>query len=294
MKMYRKQPILLSVIVLMGLQRLPAVSAFSPPINTRKSRHSGALPSSFAADGSDDPSSSSQQPSLPNNNDDNVVASIISSPKVTAHELRQISVTNAKGESVMLGDTMSENGTSIVVFLRHLGCFNCWSYARDWALLQEELAKLNENNAKITGPIFISIGDEERLNAFLDKNPDIPRSQMLVDGYDFTAYRQAGFGRFDEKPVSVTDGVKPKPITLGGIKGWWTFLSSFMPLAPVTPEMQFPEMLTPPGLFWVGGTMVIRGDDIVYRWDDRISGDHPDASQVLAIAKDAAMQPKSS
>jgi hypothetical protein len=41
-------------------------------------------------------------------------------------------------------------------------------------------------------------------------------------------------------------------------------------------------------LFWVGGTMVVQGDEIVYRWDDRISGDHPNASKVLAIAKEAA------
>ena len=214
---------------------------------------------------------------------------------MTAQQLRQIVVTNENGERVTLGDLLSDDGTSILVFLRHLGCFNCWSYARDWTLLQDQLQTINDNFAgtnqrRITGPIFVSIGDEDRLTAFLDKNPDVPRSQMVVDGYDFEAYRQAGFGRFDEKPASVTDGVKPKPITLGGVKGWWTFLSSFMPLAPVTPDMEFPEMLTPEGLFWVGGTMVVQGDDIVYRWDDRISGDHPDAADVLAIAKDAAMR----
>ena len=181
-------------------------------------------------------------------------------------------------------------GTSIVVFLRHLGCFNCWSYARDWTttLLEDDDNDNDNNDNKIVGPIYVSIGDEQRLNAFLDKNPDVPRSQMVVDGYDFDAYKKAGFGRFDEKPKSVTDNVVPKPIRLGGWKGWWTFLTSFAPLAPVTPDMEFPEMLTPEGLFWVGGTMVVRGDEIVYRWDDRISGDHPDASSVLAIAKDAA------
>jgi hypothetical protein len=211
---------------------------------------------------------------------------------VTAQTLRKIVVTDADGESVALGELMGQ-GTSIVVFLRHLGCFNCWSYAREWTLLKDEMYQLNRDQNAIVGPIFVSIGDAGRLNAFLDKNLDIPRSQMVVDGYDFAAYKQAGFGRFDEKPKSITDNVEPKPIVLGGVKGWWTFLTSFAPLAPVTPDMKFPEMFTPEGLFWVGGTMVVKGNEIVYRWNDRISGDHPDggAAKVLQIARDASASP---
>jgi hypothetical protein len=222
--------------------------------------------------------------SIAGNTNDGGGVSSPSNKQITAQDLRKITVTNADGKTVTLGEMMG-TGTSIVVFLRHLGCFNCWSYARDWTttLLEDD----SDSDNKIVGPIYVSIGDEQRLNAFLDKNPDVPRSQMVVDGYDFDAYKKAGFGRFDEKPKSVTDNVVPKPIRLGGWKGWWTFLTSFAPLAPVTPDMEFPEMLTPEGLFWVGGTMVVRGDEIVYRWDDRISGDHPDASSVLAIAKDA-------
>lgn len=208
---------------------------------------------------------------------------------VTAQELRKIEVTNADGDSVALGDLMGQ-GTSIVVFLRHLGCFNCWSYAREWTLLKHEIHQFNRGPNVIVGPIFVSIGDADRLNAFLDKNSDIPRSQMVVDGYDFAAYKQAGFGRFDEKPKHITENVEPKPIVLGGVKGWFNFLTSFAPLAPVTPDMAFPEMFTPEGLFWVGGTMVVKGNDIVYRWDDRISGDHPDggAAKVLQIAQEAS------
>jgi hypothetical protein len=214
------------------------------------------------------------------------ITASIANRSIGAADIRSLSFTNVMGETVGLGDIMG-GGTSIVVFLRHLGCFNCWSYARDWTLLKEELREANESD-DIKGPIFVSIGDEDRLNIFLEKNPDIPRSQMVVDGYDFAGYKRAGFGRFDEKPKSVTDNAVPKPIDLGGWKGWWTFLTSFMSLAPVTPDMGFPEMLTPEGLLWVGGTIVIRGDEIIYRWDDRISGDHPDASEILAIARAAA------
>ena len=40
---------------------------------------------------------------------------------VTASVLRSAMVTNANGELVSLGDQMGSKGTSIVVFLRHLG-----------------------------------------------------------------------------------------------------------------------------------------------------------------------------
>lgn len=199
---------------------------------------------------------------------------------ISARDLRGIQVTNNKGQKVALGDAMSDKGTSVVVFLRHLGCTWCWSYVHQWKGVQQEMAE-----AQIEGPIFVSIGDPARLNVFLSKNPEVSPDTFFVDGYDFAAYKEAGFGRFDEKPKEVTEGVKAKPAAFGGLKGWWTFLTNFIPLAPVTPDMKFPENLTPEGLFWVGGTFVMAGGDIIYRWDDRISGDHPEARDVLEFAK---------
>ena len=209
--------------------------------------------------------------------------STIDPASVTAEDLRSIAVTNVDGSSVELGSAMG-TGTSIVVFLRHLGCFWCWSYARAWTQLQEEIASADD----ITGPIFVSIGDPMKLNDFLLDNEKIPRDQIFVDGYDFEAFKQAGFGRFDEKPKELIENVKPQPIELGGIKGWWTFLNRFMTLAPVTEDMKFPENFSPEGLYWVGGTFVVKGDEIVYRWNDRISGDHADPKEVLNIAKAVA------
>ena len=200
---------------------------------------------------------------------------------VSANDLRAIQVTDVNGRRVTLGSAMSP-GPTILVFLRHLGCTWCWSYVYQWKLAQKELS-----DAGIEGPIFVSIGDPDRLKAFLLNNPEISPNNFFVDGYDFEAYKKAGFGRFDEKPREITDNVKPKPAELGGIQGWWTFLTNFMQLAPVTPDMKFPENLTPEGLFWVGGTIVIKGDDIVYRWNDRISGDHPEAREIVEIAKKA-------
>lgn len=258
------------------------VTAFATVIPSRGKVHkmypmTSVVRSSFAATEGGDDLMSPESPSP------------LANTIVTGEDIRKIFVTNADGESVQLGSLMGP-GTCIVVFLRHLGCFNCWSYAREWSLLKGEIERSSHGQNDIVGPIYVSIGDKDRLNAFLDKNPNIPRSQMVVDGYDFAAYKKAGFGRFDEKPNSVTDKVEPKPIILGGVQGWWNFLTSFAPLAPVTPDMGFPEMLTPEGLFWVGGTMVVKGNEVVYRWDDRISGDHPDggAAKVLQIARETA------
>ena len=36
--------------------------------------------------------------------------------------------------------------------------------------------------AGAAGPFFISIGDEVKLNKFLDLNPKVPRDQAFVDG----------------------------------------------------------------------------------------------------------------
>ena len=210
------------------------------------------------------------------------------SPSLSVKQLRAIQVQNVKGEMVDLASAMPNDGVTILAFIRHLGCFHCWSYVHAWSKLQEEMS--NDDNLNINGPIFVSIGDPDRLQDFLDKNPSVNPDQMFVDGYDFAAFKEAGFGRFDQKPEELTTGVEPKPIELGGAKGWWTFLSSFMQLAPVTEDMQFPEMLSPEGLLWVGGTFVIRNDNVVYRWNDRISGDHPEASDILEIAKQASVE----
>ena len=46
--------------------------------------------------------------------------------------------------------------------------------------------------------------------------------------------------------------------------------------------MKFGEI--PEGVLRLGGTFVVSGNDIVYRWSDRLPGDHPDIQQVLDTA----------
>ena len=42
----------------------------------------------------------------------------------------------------------------------------------------------------IKGPCFISIGDAGQLSLFFEKNPELDKSLMLVDGLSFDAYNK--------------------------------------------------------------------------------------------------------
>lgn len=145
-----------------------------------------------------------------------------------------------------------------------------------------------DDDDNFVGPLFISIGDEEKLNVFLDKNPYIPRDMAFVDGYDFDAYQAAGFGRFDDPDnkaaaqEAMSNMGAPK---LGGIQGWWNYLSVVSKVSPIPSDMKFGDV--PEGVLRLGGTFVVQGDEIVYRWSDRVPGDHPDISNVIEIAKKA-------
>lgn len=46
--------------------------------------------------------------------------------------------------------------------------------------------------------------------------------------------------------------------------------------------------LFPEGVRQVGGTFVVNGNDVVYQWNDRVPGDHPNIDVVMAVAQEAA------
>lgn len=142
------------------------------------------------------------------------------------------------------------------------------------------------------GPFFVSIGDADKLETFLELNPGIPREDMFVDGYDFTAYRGAGFGRVDEQDRDVVRGVKlTAPSLPGGLRGWGNYFGNVMKLSPVPDDLTFGEI--PEGVLRLGGTFVVKGDEVVYQWSDRLPGDHPDVQKVAAVAQAAASAPSS-
>jgi len=106
-----------------------------------------------------------------------------------------------------------------------------------------------------------------------------------VDGYDFTAYSNAGFGTVADGDKEEQKKVKMAAPELDGFKGWWDYLSNTGSLAPLPPDMKFGDI--PEGVLRLGGTFVVSGEDVVYRWNDRLPGDHPVVPDVLAIAKRA-------
>jgi hypothetical protein len=201
----------------------------------------------------------------------------------SASVLKSVRLTNANGERITLGDEMAIDRPSIVIFLRHLACPYCWSYAKEWSNLQGEIEKSN-----ISGPFFVSIGDKEKLNKFLELNPYMERNKVFVDDYtEFSAYKALGFGRFDEAEKEVAKQVQLSAPSIGGFREWWNYFINFNALSPVPKGLKFGQI--PEGVLRLGGTFVISGDEIIYRWDDRLPGDHPDVKQILKIAQERAI-----
>lgn len=114
----------------------------------------------------------------------------------------------------------------------------------------------------------------------------MPRDQAFVDGYSFDAYKAAGFGRADEQDTGAAREAMQhmrKPELEGGIRGWWDYLTSLPKVSPFEPkDLKFGEI--PEGVLRLGGTFVVQGDRILYRWSDRLPGDYPNIEEVWKIA----------
>lgn len=129
------------------------------------------------------------------------------------------------------------------------------------------------------GPLFVSIGDSKKLDKFLELNPLIPRRQVFVDDYEFGAYGAAGLGKLgdEEVPKDVMD--KMTAPNLGGIGGWWKYLSNSIALSPIEKGKEFE---VPEGVKLLGGTFVVDGDKVVFEYKDPVPGVTPDTNSILA------------
>jgi len=127
----------------------------------------------------------------------------------------------------------------------------------------------------------VSIGDAQKMQNFLDQNPNVPSDQMFVDDYSFGAYETVGFKKFTD-----TDKEEAKKVKLAApelsFKQWMSYLGNAGKLAPIPKDMKFGEF--PEGVLRLGGTFVVDGDEVLYQWNDRVPGDHPDIEEVLNIA----------
>ncbi len=138
------------------------------------------------------------------------------------------------------------------------------------------------------GPIFISIGDKDKLQNFLEQNPNIPKDQMLVDDMsNFDAYKAVGFKSFTDVDKETIKGVKMSAPQLS-FKQWLGYAKNVANISPIPKDMKFGEV--PEGVLRLGGTFVVSRDDVVYQWSDRIPGDHPDIDEVVDIAQEAEVK----
>lgn len=147
-------------------------------------------------------------------------------------------------------------------------------------------------DAGISQPLFVSIGDAEKLQTFLDINPFVSKEQMFVDGYDFQAYKDAGFKSFTEQDPEIAKSVKLAAPEMGGFEGWWKYFTNVMKLSPIPSDGSLKFGDVPEGVLRLGGTFVVKGDEIIYQWSDRVPGDHPNVKEVCEIAIEAASSKK--
>ena len=136
--------------------------------------------------------------------------------------------------------------------------------------------------------VMLSIGDVEKLNQFLDANPEVTRDLMYVDAseYKFDAYNDAGLaliGDNEAQSAEAAKDMKPPGFTTGQ---WWTYLTSVMKLSPVPKDMKFGEI--PEGVKRLGGSFVVENGKITAAWIDPLPGSYPEPAEVLRTVEKVA------
>lgn len=136
--------------------------------------------------------------------------------------------------------------------------------------------------AGIAGPMFISVGQPEQLQKFLDLNEELKDAKALVDdSADFAGYRAAGFNyllgdKMLEEPPDF------KPPTMGPGR-WFKYLANVISLSPVPKgtdgKMELGKV--PDGVKVLGGTYAIDGNAVKFSHQDMVPGDTPEIEAVL-------------
>lgn len=147
------------------------------------------------------------------------------------------------------------------------------------------MAKKRPEIQKEGGDIaFVSVSPTaEKLQKFLELNPNVPEERIFVDSSKtFEAYKAVGFGKLTDADASTKPKMKPPGFS---VKEWWKYITNVVALSPIDPN----EKLTgpPEGVLRLGGTFVLKGNDIVYAWADALPGAHPDPGDVVQAAKNA-------
>jgi len=129
------------------------------------------------------------------------------------------------------------------------------------------------------GPVFISVGDQEKLNKFLELNPKVPRSLAFVDdSATFEAYAVTGFGNIGKAVPEMK--LQPPGFDFGQ---WMSYLMNVMSLSPVPKNAKLGDGV-PEGVLKLGGVFVLEGDTIVYAFAEPVPGQHAPIEDVLKAA----------
>jgi len=133
----------------------------------------------------------------------------------------------------------------------------------------------------VVGPVFISVGTQEKAEKFLEINPKVPRSLFFVDDTEnFEAFAVTGFGSIGEAMPEMRfapPGMDPFQ--------WLQYLANFFFLTPLKTDANgLPKAEVPEGVLKLGGVFVLEGDDIVYAYAEPVPGQHAPIKDVLAAA----------
>ena len=161
----------------------------------------------------------------------------------------------------------------------------CWSYSKQWSEYQQKTSI----PTNIKGPLFISIGTPAKLNTFLELNPHVPRDSIFVDDYNHELYKQLGFSRFDELNKDDTNKINRTKLTSFfdlGIPSLFNYATRFWDMVPTEGSVDWNNL--PEGGLRNGGTLIVKGGEVIYQHQDLIPSDVPNVADVVDIAKKAA------
>lgn len=136
--------------------------------------------------------------------------------------------------------------------------------------------------AGVAGPLFISVGQPDQLQKFLDLNPELSQAKALIDdSSDFAAYKAAGFNYLmgDKELAEVPNFKPPKSMGMGK---WFTYLKNVISLSPVPKGSTMKLGDVPEGVKVLGGTYAIDGDAVKFSHMDQVPGATPEIEEVLA------------
>jgi len=110
-----------------------------------------------------------------------------------------------------------------------------------------------------------------------------------VDDYNHELYKQLGFSRFDELNKDDTNKINAKKLISFfslGIPSLFNYATRFGDMVPIEGSVDWNNL--PESGLRNGGTVVVKGDDIIYQHSDLIPSDVPNVADVVEIAKTAA------